>query len=856
MKIFSSRLSKHILWVIVIMWCSWFFLNGYVGIGEVNAQLLNQWANWMVGGVPENIVNPSDGNQWSQTSNTNYTITPASSSSTSSSIDTMGLWQIMDMILKIIYLLLWPLLVLAGLALDNTLVYASIFHLDAPLWKFWNMMKNFANFALWFMVLFAIIKSILTNSGEWSLKDEKSPLGIIKTTLIAGILIQASRFLLAAVVDISTIATYAVGGLPLSVLKNTQLWTQKILSVNSAIDFNNFDVLNPQGEGFKVRYSTVYKNKDIKISPCKIAEWSSGTTTISYVVGRTLWWPEYENTAGLTPDYQWYNVCVINGSQLVMRKEQELMDAIQWDWMNLTQNTSTTTTPDYTTKEGNKVFLQTLTNFTGRVNKPYIINYAVRLWSGSQEWLTKWDEFFSGSMAMTISDLIKKSKGFVGPLVTIYSSLLDFAQLTDTSVTSIGETSWVFIIKSLVAIALFFPLLALAVVLIARIGVLWLYIVASPFIVIKSTFKLKLGESLDKYLDINNVLGIVFAPVVTVAALSISLIFMTALVSGFSSNTSSQDIANNMGIQKIEAISTPKTDYDAINVMGVAQMEFTKLPWWEWLDRFSWFMVNLFAIGLMWMIVFAAIKANILGEKIGQKIQDFWQNTFRTLPILPIGPDGAGVGIGSAASVVKRLPDTWIQNRENNQEAKVRDWIDSSSTKNKFVLDNNKASAIVNAKGSTFEDKYAAAGYTMPTGATSKDFNTETNKDIVYDVVSNTAGIDTTAELKKYESVFGTEWRKAEAIERAEAKIKTTITNTIKDETYDINNLNLKDDATKKILKEYFNAKGNSPYTQKIGTKTLTITPLTQWATDYTATFDVATSPIPTTTPTNKQPTK
>jgi len=67
---------------------------------------------------------------------------------TSSSLSTMNLWQILNMILKIIYLLLWPLLVVAGLALDNTLVYASLFHLDAPLWKFWNMIKNFANFTL------------------------------------------------------------------------------------------------------------------------------------------------------------------------------------------------------------------------------------------------------------------------------------------------------------------------------------------------------------------------------------------------------------------------------------------------------------------------------------------------------------------------------------------------------------------------------------------------------------------------------------------------------------------------------------------------------------------------------------
>jgi hypothetical protein len=49
---------------------------------------------------------------------------------------------------------------------------------------------------------------------------------------------------MAAMVDISTIATYAVGGLPLSVLKDTPIGTQKILSVNSSINLNKFDVLS------------------------------------------------------------------------------------------------------------------------------------------------------------------------------------------------------------------------------------------------------------------------------------------------------------------------------------------------------------------------------------------------------------------------------------------------------------------------------------------------------------------------------------------------------------------------------------------------------------------------------------
>jgi len=67
-------------------------------------------------------------------------------------------------------------------------------------------------------------------------------LGIIKVTLIAGILIQASWFLMAAVIDVSTIATYAVGGLPLSVLNKTEIGSKKILTVNSSIDLNKFNI--------------------------------------------------------------------------------------------------------------------------------------------------------------------------------------------------------------------------------------------------------------------------------------------------------------------------------------------------------------------------------------------------------------------------------------------------------------------------------------------------------------------------------------------------------------------------------------------------------------------------------------
>ncbi len=572
-------------------------------------------------------------------------------------MSTMGLWQIFDMILKIIYLLLRPLLVVAGLALDNTLVYASIFHLDAPLWKFWNMMKNFANFTLWFMVLFAIIKSIITNTWGWSDKDEKSPLGIIKKTLIAGVLIQASWFLVAALVDVSTIATYAVGGLPLSVLKNTPIGNQKILSVNSSINLNKFDVLNKKWESFKVRYSTTYNGKAITMSPCKVEK--------SYVIGREFGDVEYRNSDKFKGDakYEWYEVCVLFGNQLVMRKEDEFMAEIE---------TKTKISSNYkASAAGYKTTMDALLNFNWWENTERAQKYAVNIKSWStQAGFVQWKSFFDSTTSMTISDLIKKSKWFVGPLVTMYSSLLNFAQLTDTNITTVGETSGVFLIKTWVAIALFFPLIALAIVLIARIGVLRLYIVASPFIILKASFSKFLEmKGLDEYLDIKSVIGIIFAPVVTVAALSISLIFMTALVNGFSSSGSNEQINQTLGIEKIQAIEPGN---DAVNFQNVAQLEFTKLPWWEAMDRFSRLMINFFAIGLMRMVFFAAIKANKLGKGIGGKVQEFWSNVFRTLPILPIGEGGAGVGFGSAAREISRLPDTYISNVTANQNEEVK----------------------------------------------------------------------------------------------------------------------------------------------------------------------------------------
>ena len=77
---------------------------------------------------------------------------------------------VLESFLKVIYVLLWPLLWIAWLAMDNSLVYGEIFGLDKALFSFWGIMKNFANFTLWFLFIWTIVQ-FLIKSDQKKVKD-------------------------------------------------------------------------------------------------------------------------------------------------------------------------------------------------------------------------------------------------------------------------------------------------------------------------------------------------------------------------------------------------------------------------------------------------------------------------------------------------------------------------------------------------------------------------------------------------------------------------------------------------------------------------------------------------------------
>ena len=151
--------------------------------------------------------------------------------------------------------------------MTNDLVYASIIHMDIYLWKIWNIMKNFANFALLGIVLFNIIKN-LTGKDKMNIKD------IITKTLIAGILIQASRFMVGALVDISTVAVSAVGAFPSTFLNNN-------------VDLQNYIKNQIQTTPTKYVLDMDGKNK-----------WTATNTTPASTENRNEILPTYDSVSG------------------------------------------------------------------------------------------------------------------------------------------------------------------------------------------------------------------------------------------------------------------------------------------------------------------------------------------------------------------------------------------------------------------------------------------------------------------------------------------------------------------------------------------------------------------------------
>lgn len=99
--------------------------------------------------------------------------------------------------------------------MTNEFVYGEILHMSNFMWRVWTIMRQLANYAVGILFLYHIFKTIVSGKGISELKN------VLFSVLKASILINISRFAIASMIDLSVVATAAVGSMPAQVL-NTQ----------------------------------------------------------------------------------------------------------------------------------------------------------------------------------------------------------------------------------------------------------------------------------------------------------------------------------------------------------------------------------------------------------------------------------------------------------------------------------------------------------------------------------------------------------------------------------------------------------------------------------------------------------
>lgn len=672
--------------------------------------------------------------------------------------------EIASEIIKIAYVFLWPLIFVCWITLDNSLVYGTWLHLDAPLWSLWNIMKNIANFALWFFVLYAILRNLLSAVG---LEDKKwKPIEVIKKTLISWILIQMSRFLVAAIIDVSTILTYAVWWLPFTVLQSNPQYSNKpIMSLH----------INASSSTRGMDYEVYYTYWEHKISDCKIVNnfplswsyivwaktpyiWNAASNTWFYVDTWycAVWWRpyRYKHVLSWETDGFFPNIYSISDTGDMLNKTYEIQ---------LTQHT-------------NNIDSWTLDSLLKNCVIIPVDDMALYSWCNTWDsiyWalsLTWNDPFFvwqdGNGLLYTIDNLIEQSKGYVWPLITIYSSLLDIQSFADIwSHTSYVEDFISLMFKLLFSLVLIAPLVWLAIILVVRIWILRLVIAATPVLILIWVFGDMLwwlSKALPDQLSIWNIVKLVFAPVIITLAISLSLIFINAISDINKRSEQRLEVFDSLWIQE------NKDEKNTYSILWLVEIQLNTKLVNQWLDDFAYFITLLFATGIIWFFLITAIK---LCGKTGDRIWEFmWQNSKTLLgsaPIIPL-PSGWRVWWNALSNAPQMLSNRITTQFSTTSEQNMQEsfpWL-YSDTKDEWAI----AYKVVERVVSELKEGKTPSLTAAQVNILSPIFGTSNEQELVSRIKTMN---DSGADLKRLTENYGTYnevWQMAENRRQALAR--------------------------------------------------------------------------------------
>jgi hypothetical protein len=178
----------------------------------------------------------------------------------------------------LLYLILRPLLIIWWKFLSNEFVYGSSFGIDNVLWKLWQMTRVFANYMIWIILIFSIFIYFFKSDSNLSWKK------ILPRIVISAIVVNMSWFIIAVLIDFSSILTVAFW----------DIWHQmtKIITNTSNVKENDSILLPIVMDTDSTNWFIYIKEWWEKIYPCIYNLWTGNKNPVPVNVPclDLFWW--------------------------------------------------------------------------------------------------------------------------------------------------------------------------------------------------------------------------------------------------------------------------------------------------------------------------------------------------------------------------------------------------------------------------------------------------------------------------------------------------------------------------------------------------------------------------------------
>jgi hypothetical protein len=516
--------------------------------------------------------------------------------------------------IKILYLIFRPMLAIAAAWMDNSLVYGDAFFLTNALFKFRQIIRTFANYTIGLYFVWSILAAFFWN------KLENVFSGLIKNVAIAAVLVNMSRWMIAALIDLSTVATFSLWALPLYALGDDAVFKENVYYMKTYTNMNINSSTAQNADSFD--FSLIYG----------CSEWDGEIPA----EGET----ETEEGENIT---RYYLPCAINDWMLYFK--DSIVENLSWD--NYKQNFVNVRAFD------TKVDTDMIDDYYCVYDKQLIRNEFganIKECTILQQLMVDGKEEGINQCA-SVDKIVSKAVDNTGPLFTLFSSILNMSELgISTNSWSVKEVGLNLLIKLVFWIALIIPLIAFAVVMIVRVVYLWLIIAFSPLITIAVALKRgdklegKIDDMVTKIFKPTQIVSLIFLPVIATFGLSISIIFLSLLknlplIENHSWPTATatknadgcyNDIASSLGLNRDE---TPEGNSRDIGPTSLNISEPARRIWTDIGNMMSWMVMNLFGVALMRMVVFATLKTNEFTKWIAESIEKTATKFMGTVPL-------------------------------------------------------------------------------------------------------------------------------------------------------------------------------------------------------------------------------